>query len=422
MTSPTLAQPTGLPGRGTDKLTPVTGFPVVFLSYDEPWADANWQDLKSKVPTAKRVHGVKGLDACHKAAADAVTGDWLITVDADTIIGPGWNRIEIPEHLLTDTFRLDWLSRNSVNGLSSGNGCVKLWPKRIIRKMRTHEAAPDDVLSLDHDIETVVPGHSRKHLMPERVSVTYPALTPYHGFRAAFREACFLHQMAVAAAGRQNLDSWTRTEAARTLIIWASIGRHAPNGHWMLYGARLGLAMALADPAWDMRKVNDYDWFANLWQCDVLSRFATTTGAWPAWNWTSLETELAGLSSQIAMCCDIKIAEFPEQLSQTVAGSNMLSSQNPANRLDSIGYRLRKAAKSPGEFETARNYFETAMVFDHPAAFDNLGRLHHQGLIAGADAGTAEGLYRTAILLGNRYAPEHLAELTGQALRTKKRT
>ena len=45
--------------------------PVVFLSYDEPNADENFQYLLDNHPNAEnvhRVHGVKGFDAAHKEA------------------------------------------------------------------------------------------------------------------------------------------------------------------------------------------------------------------------------------------------------------------------------------------------------------------------------------------------------------------
>ena len=35
----------------------VSDFDVVYISYDEPNAEKNWADLKSKCPWAKRVHG-----------------------------------------------------------------------------------------------------------------------------------------------------------------------------------------------------------------------------------------------------------------------------------------------------------------------------------------------------------------------------
>ena len=42
---------------------------IIFLSYDEPNAEKNYADLCSKVAWAKRVHGVEGSDAAHKACA-----------------------------------------------------------------------------------------------------------------------------------------------------------------------------------------------------------------------------------------------------------------------------------------------------------------------------------------------------------------
>jgi len=59
---------------------------IVFISYDEPNADLNYADLLTKAPWAKRIHGVKGSDAAHKAAAELSDTDWLITVDGDNIV------------------------------------------------------------------------------------------------------------------------------------------------------------------------------------------------------------------------------------------------------------------------------------------------------------------------------------------------
>ena len=63
----------------------VIEFDVFFLSYDEPNADLHYADLCNKVPWAKRIHGVKGSDHAHKAAADQSETDWVLTVDADNM-------------------------------------------------------------------------------------------------------------------------------------------------------------------------------------------------------------------------------------------------------------------------------------------------------------------------------------------------
>ena len=36
---------------------------IIYPSYDEPNAEQNYTDLLSKVPWAKRIHGIKGSDA-----------------------------------------------------------------------------------------------------------------------------------------------------------------------------------------------------------------------------------------------------------------------------------------------------------------------------------------------------------------------
>lgn len=242
----------------------IRDLPIVFLSYDEPWADRSFADLRSKAPGAERVHGVKGLDACHKAAARLIDGDWLITVDADTIVDAAFFKIDVPDHLLGDQFRLDWLSRNAVTGQYGGNGCLKLWPRSMILAMRTHESAPGDVVSLDHEIGAIHARSTGQITMPDRCSETDPAQTPCHAFRAGFREAAFLAHIADANPG---------SLARKSLILWAALGRHLPHGRWSMLGARSALLMPVLLPGWNVRAVNDHDWLSRLWRHRVLPRF-----------------------------------------------------------------------------------------------------------------------------------------------------
>jgi hypothetical protein len=58
----------------------------VFISYREPNCEENYADLLSKVPWAKRVHGVEGFDSAHKAAAEQAETDFFISVDGDNVI------------------------------------------------------------------------------------------------------------------------------------------------------------------------------------------------------------------------------------------------------------------------------------------------------------------------------------------------
>ena len=102
--------------------------PVVFLSYDEPNADENFQFLLDNHPNAEkvyRVHGVKGFDAAHKEAGRVAASPRFFTVDADCKIDKSiWSKsIEITPDIAEAT--LSWSSRNIVNGLVYGNGGVK---------------------------------------------------------------------------------------------------------------------------------------------------------------------------------------------------------------------------------------------------------------------------------------------------------
>ena len=63
----------------------ITDIDVVFISYDEPQAEKNWLLLKRIAPWAQRVHGVKGSDAAHKAAAELSTTERFILIDGDNM-------------------------------------------------------------------------------------------------------------------------------------------------------------------------------------------------------------------------------------------------------------------------------------------------------------------------------------------------
>ena len=65
---------------------------IIFLSYDEPNAEKNYADLCNKAPWAKRVHGVKGSDAAHKACAKLSETEYF---EFDLELTEGENQLEI---------------------------------------------------------------------------------------------------------------------------------------------------------------------------------------------------------------------------------------------------------------------------------------------------------------------------------------
>ena len=113
----------------------------IYLTYDEPQKEEFWVKIRNMIPWAKRVDGVKGSDACHKAAAKLAETDRFITIDADNIVREDFFNAEIDLSLVDANDVISWAGKNVVNGLVYGNGGVKCWPKHVVEQMKSHEAA-----------------------------------------------------------------------------------------------------------------------------------------------------------------------------------------------------------------------------------------------------------------------------------------
>ncbi len=393
----------------------VRDIPIVFLSYDEPWAERNWQDLVSMIPTALRVNGVEGLDACHKAAAEAAGTEWFITVDADTTVMPEFVELELPEWLFEPTLRPTWYSRNAVNGLVSGNGSLKLWPAEIVARMRSHEEAPDGTISIDHDIEAIEEGRTRRVQMPGCYSITDPARTAYHAFRAGLRECVYLAHIleAFLKEGRQGDERTAMLH--RVISTWCTLGRHHPNGAWMMLGARMGARSVLEQTGWDIRKVNSYDWLEHFWNRNIHARFGApgTTGLElkGRWNPRLLDAELRGQGVWLRDHSDLDIAELGPSESRLIVESDVMPAVRSANAVDSIARGFQTGVGVPQDGAVARTLFEEAAAMFHPSAFCNLGELWESDSAGSPDLERAEWFYAAATTLGNAFAPYRLARL-----------
>jgi len=245
-----------------------TDLDLVFLSYDEPSADANFQVLLSCAPREpKRVHGVKGFHAAYRAAAEASTTERFITIDADSVVRSELFGVELDDQDMPDLV-FAFPARNSVNGLTCGNGSVKCWPKHLLQHTHTHEAA------------IVGPGQVDFHFtyrywrLPTVVSENCFASTPYHAFRAGYREAVKL-----SLINGEKLDSWSKTQKQMThrklsrLLVWLSVGADVPNRLWAILGARMAIADVWVRRTTRPEQVAEYDFLSALWRkhhrCDL---------------------------------------------------------------------------------------------------------------------------------------------------------
>jgi hypothetical protein len=233
---------------------------IIYLSYDEPNAEKNYADLLHKIPWAKRVHGVKGSDAAHKACAAASETEYFVTVDGDNIIDPEFINVEIDldELGLDESYVFSWCGKVNVNGLMYGNGGLKLWTRTFVNNMRTHENSdPSDTKGL---VEFCF--DDKYYQFNENYSTSIINGSPFQAFRAGFREGV-----------KMSLDQGAKVSSIKNiwwqnyqrLLIWSTVGSDVENGDWAIYGAREGCYLTNCTD-WDYANVRDFDYLTHQWE------------------------------------------------------------------------------------------------------------------------------------------------------------
>lgn len=241
----------------------LTEVDVIFISYDEPNADKNYSELIKIIPWAKRVHGVKGSDSAHKAAANLSETDRFISVDADNIVDSDFFQQVIP---LTDEnkdFVFSWCGRNIVNGLIYGNGGLKCWTKDFVLNMKTHENA--DQNDSENYLEFCF--DPKYYQMNECFSTSHINGSPFQAWRAGFREGV---KMSLNRGMRTDNIKGVWWQNYQRLLIWMNIGADVKNGLWAMYGARLGCYLTMCTE-WDHIQVRDFEYLKDMWK-DVTSK------------------------------------------------------------------------------------------------------------------------------------------------------
>jgi hypothetical protein len=242
----------------------VIDFDLIFISYDEPNADLHYADLCNKVPWAKRVHGVKGSDAAHKAAAELSETDWFITVDGDNLVDPRFFDLEIEES--SDVKVYSWLGKNKLNGLLYGNGGMKLWNKDFVLKMKSHENADSDKAQVDFCWET------EYKQLKECYSETIITSSPFQAWRAGFREGVKMTLVDGVKVPAKEIKERVWWHNIHRLRIWSTVGMHEENGKYAILGARMGTWMANCTD-WNYVDVRDFEILKNIYEQNVNHTF-----------------------------------------------------------------------------------------------------------------------------------------------------
>jgi hypothetical protein len=231
---------------------------IIFLSYDEPNAEENYADLLAKVPWAKRVHGVEGSDAAHKACADLSETENFITIDGDTIIDPKFLEVDLDLNKLNATkdYQFSWAGKIDVNGLMYGNGSIKMWTRNFVKNMKTHENTDG---SDDTSIEFCYFDNYLQ--LNENFSTSIISSTPQQAWRAGFREGVKMSLNRGSVIKDLEKLWW---QNYNRLLVWTMVGADIKNGLWTIYGAREGVFKTMCTD-WDHIQVRDFTYLNNLW-------------------------------------------------------------------------------------------------------------------------------------------------------------
>jgi hypothetical protein len=238
----------------------VADLDCIYLSYDEPQKEEFWIKIRNMVPWAKRVDGVHGSDAAHKAAADESDTERFILIDGDNL--PDENFFNETIEYKTDQYEqavYRWRARNDVNGLMYGNGGISSWTKTFVQNMRTHEASEG---ADDTDVEFCF--DDLYWPMYNCYSTTYPGGSAKHAFRAGFREGV---KMCLDRGTKPSASDFRESVHNRNLdhlTIWHNIGADTEYGLWAIAGARLGTYKTMLSD-WNYKQVQDFSILESIW-------------------------------------------------------------------------------------------------------------------------------------------------------------
>lgn len=234
---------------------------IIFISYDETNADENWETLRARYPSAKRVHGINGMERALRVAARRAETPWFYAVFAKTRLHEDWRFDHQPDYWLGARHYI-FYARNMSNDLVYGEMGVIMYHRQLVL-----DSPPFDQLGLDFTMS------SPTVVIPRMSCYGEFATDPYRAWRTAFRECCKL-------AHWQATDPCVETEYR--LHVWTTQA-HGPNAEWVLRGARDGRDYHARHQGSmeDLKKTFRWEWlqeyYSGLYGSDKNSAIASDT-------------------------------------------------------------------------------------------------------------------------------------------------
>ena len=213
-------------------------YDIVFISYQEPNADENFAALKKRFPTAKRVHGVKGIHQAHIAGAKLCFTKMFWIVDGDAQILDNFDFSYKVDKWDLDVVHV-WRCKNPINDLIYGYGGIKLFPRQATIDMDLSK--PDMTTSISNKFKAV----------QELANITAFNTGEFETWKSAFRECCKLSSKTI----RGQVDN----ESEERLRIWTTMGSDVPFGEYAIAGAIAGREFGLSSKS-NLQLINDFNW------------------------------------------------------------------------------------------------------------------------------------------------------------------
>ena len=218
-------------------------YDIVFISYNEPTAEQNFDDLYNRYNTVgvfgdrvKRVKNVKGIHNAHVEAAKLANTSYFFVVDGDAKIVKDFKfSYTTDEKDFVHVYR----SINPVNDLVYGYGGVKLFPTNLTKNMDT--TSTDMTTSISKNLK----------IINEIANITAFNTDPFSTWKSAFRECAKLSSKVI---DRQKED-----ETNARLKTWTTVGHDRPFGEYALAGATAGMEFGLSNKS-DISLINDFKW------------------------------------------------------------------------------------------------------------------------------------------------------------------
>lgn len=209
---------------------------IIFISYNEPNADANYARLKERFPHAKRVNGVEGIANAHYAAAKLAWTAFFYVVDADLEISDDFEFDYMPP-LHDANYVHIWHACNPVTGYDYGYGGIKIFHQSHFTEKKSYL---DFSTTLSKGVK----------IFPTICGTTRFNSDPLSSFRSAYRESIKLYRTMHDLTKSEN----ERNEAQERLHGWLNPLK-APFANYVKSGAEAGIANATGD----VSIINDYE-------------------------------------------------------------------------------------------------------------------------------------------------------------------